>query len=318
MRQRLVCLAVILALCLSGCSEPAPEETLPSESTLQSQPTQSTEESQPTQPTQGPSVPQETETSPVLPAQPEPADGDFVRIRDYIPEATVYLPYATEDNFTGQKIYEFTEPWLRYGTVKKLLAVQEELAQQGLYLKIWDGFRPTAAQFRLWDVCPNPTYVADPTRGFSSHSRGNTVDITLVYADGTELTMPTGFDDFSKLADRDYSDCSPEAARNALLLEQTMEKHGFTPYAGEWWHFSDIQSYPVEESFLPVAEAWYYADCKEYINLRTAPSSQAESIVQIPVGEEFLVLAFHGDFAYVTYRGLQGYVLGPYTAPVIP
>ena len=106
-----------------------------------------------------------------------------------------------------------------------MILVQEELKQSGLYLKIWDGFRPPSAQFKLWDVCPDPTYVSNPNNGFSSHSRGNTVDITLVDADGTELVMPTGFDDFSKLADRDYSDCNEEAANNAMLLEKIKKKY---------------------------------------------------------------------------------------------
>ena len=53
----------------------------------------------------------------------EPADEDFVRVRDYIPDIVVDLHYATENNFTGQRIYDFTEAWLRYGTVKKLMQV---------------------------------------------------------------------------------------------------------------------------------------------------------------------------------------------------
>lgn len=183
---------------------------------------------------------------------PAPLDTDFVRISDYLPDIFIDLRYATEDNFTGQAIYDFRDAYLRYGTVKKLIAVQNELRSQGLILKIWDAFRPTDAQFRLWEICPDPNYVADPTKGFSDHSRGNTLDITLCYADGTELKMPTGFDDFSALADRDYSDCTPEAAANAKLLESIMTKHGFTGYSGEWWHYSDTDSYDVDETFTPV------------------------------------------------------------------
>ena len=186
----------------------------------------------------------------------EAADAAFVRVTDHIPNIFIDLRYATESNFTGQAIYDFRDAYLRYGTVKKLIAVQNELRSQGLILKIWDAFRPTAAQFRLWEVCPDPSYVADPTKGFSDHSRGNTLDITLCYADGTELKMPTGFDDFSALADRDYSDCAPEAAANAKLLESIMTKHGFTGYAGEWWHYSDTTSYDEDETFfLPVTES---------------------------------------------------------------
>jgi D-alanyl-D-alanine dipeptidase len=191
------------------------------------------------------------QTNPPETTLPEPQDEDFVNVVLYIPDLVVDLKYATDQNFTGQIIYDSDELWLRYGTVKKLMGVQEELKQQGLYLKVWDGFRPPAAQWKLWDVCPDPNYVSNPNNGFSSHSRGNTVDITLVYSDGTEVKMPTGFDDFTKLADRDYSDCEAVAAANALMLEQIMIDHGFKPYFGEWWHFSDTQSYPVEHDFEP-------------------------------------------------------------------
>ena len=76
------------------------------------------------------------------------------------------------------------------------------------------------------------------------------MDVTLVNENGIEIEMPTGFDDFSTLADRDYSDCGFDAKLNALLLEQTMQRHGFSGYHGEWWHFTDTDSYPVEETFL--------------------------------------------------------------------
>ena len=115
----------------------------------------------------------------------------------------------------------------------------------GYSLKIWDAYRPPAAQFKLWNACPNPVYVANPNTGFSSHSRGNTVDVTLVMADGSEIEMPTGFDNFSALADRDYSDVSSAAAKNAKLLENLMKKHGFNCYFGEWWHYSDSVTYSV-------------------------------------------------------------------------
>ena len=256
-----------------------------------------------------PTVP--PETMPEI-QQPEPEDEDFVQVSAYIPEAVTDLRYATEDNFTGQKIYEFEDCWLRYGTVRKLMEVQAELAEAGFRLKIWDGFRPPAAQRKLWDVCPDPKYVSNPNRGFSSHSRGNTVDVTLVYADGTEVEMPTGFDDFSSLADRDYRDCTPEAAENARFLEGRMEKHGFKPYSGEWWHFTDTESYPVEESFRPVAGQWYLADCEEFISLRTKPDTSAEVIIRIPADAKVWVVGWHEDFALVEYENLTGFVLGSY------
>ena len=258
--------------------------------------------------------PIQTETSlPQIIAQPEPDDDDFVLVTDYIPDIVIDLRYATDCNFTNQQIYGFTDVWLRYGTVKKLMSVQQELEQYGYGLKIWDGFRPLSAQFQLWEICPDPTYVSDPTKGSNSHSRGNTVDITLVYADGNELVMPTGFDDFSALADRDYSDCSQEAADNALFLESLMIQYGFKPYFGEWWHFTDSQAYPVDEAFEPVFPSIYYADCREYISLRKEASTSAEVITKIPAGGQFLVVARSGDFALVEYLDLVGYVLADYT-----
>ena len=185
-----------------------------------------------------------------LPAAPEPDDAVFVAVSDYLPELQIQLKYATEDNFTGQVVYGFSDAFLRYGTVKKLAAVQKDLQELGLGLKLWDGFRPVSAQFRLWEICPDPRFVANPETSFSSHSRGNTVDVTLVDALGTELEMPTAFDDFSPKADRDYSDCTEEAAAHAQILELLMEKHGFSGYKREWWHFTDTDVYPVEEQFL--------------------------------------------------------------------
>ena len=177
---------------------------------------------------------------------------DFVRVREYIPDIEVELVYATDGNFTGKVIYDFSDAWLRYGTVKKLAAAQETLKKQGFQLKIWDAFRPVSAQYKLWKICPDARYVANPNKGFSSHSRGNTVDVTLVDTDGNNVAMPTGFDDFSRLADRNYADVKGKnAVSNAKLLERTMKDCGFVPYSGEWWHFSDSVQYSVAKDFTP-------------------------------------------------------------------
>lgn len=176
-----------------------------------------------------------------------PADDDMVLILDYIPDMVIDLKYATTDNFTGQVIYDNDDAYLRYGTVKKLMQVQNELKAKGYKLVLWDGYRPVEAQFKLWNICPNPNYVSNPNNGFSKHSRGNTVDITIVTLDEQTVEMPTGFDDFTKEADREYSDVSATAAANSQMLEDIMTKAGFKGYRGEWWHYSDTTEYPVIE-----------------------------------------------------------------------
>lgn len=183
----------------------------------------------------------------------EPADTAFVRVADEIPDVLVDLKYATDNNFTGRTIYNFKDAYLRYGTVKKLAAAADDLRGQGYRLILWDAFRPVSAQWKLWSACPNAAYVADPNKGYSSHSRGNTVDVTLADTDGKPVEMPSDFDDFTALANRDYSDVGKVPAQNAALLETTMKAHGFKPYSAEWWHFSDETAYPVEESFVPGA-----------------------------------------------------------------
>lgn len=257
-------------------------------------------------------------TSVELPAiiEIEPSDDELVCITDYIPTIYIDLRYATPYNFTGQAIYDFSDAWLRYGTVKKLMAVQSTLMLKGYSLKIWDAYRPGSAQFKLWDVVSDATYVANPYMGHSSHSNGGTLDLTLVYLDGSAPEMPTDFDDFSLFADRDYSDVSETAGQNAQLLEQAMESAGFLGYTGEWWHFSDCEPYPYEDleklSFSLNRQSLFQPDCEEYISLRAAPDYEAEVLSHIPRETVFQILGWNGDFARIEYQGQQGYVSTDY------
>lgn len=174
----------------------------------------------------------------------EPEDDEYVLVNKYIPDIYVELMYATDNNFTGVRIYDFTDVYLRYGIVKKLANVQKELKEQGYSLKIWDAYRPFEAQQKLWEVYPDPNYVANPADGMKKHNLGGTVDITMVAADGSVISMPTEFDDFSLKADRDYSDIEDEeAVKNVMILQNAMENNGFTGYQGEWWDYSDTVEY---------------------------------------------------------------------------
>lgn len=196
---------------------------------------------------------EERETASAAPARELPdSDVEFVRVTDYVPSIRVNLRYAGRGNFTGKPIYTFRDAYLRCGTVRKLLKAQEKLEEYGMGLMIWDAFRPVEAQRQLWAVNPNPLYVTDPDSGYSDHARGSAVDVTLVDLDGTEMVMPTDFDNFTKLADRDYSDVADEfAVDNAKLLEKVMKACGFRGGKEEWWHYSDEDSYDVDGNFVP-------------------------------------------------------------------
>ena len=290
---------ILLALLLAGCAG--------KRSTFYVDAAQSTiHETHTPSPTQESTAPAEAPEQELMGVLVNPREEDFVRVRDYIPDALVELKYATDENFTGQVIYDFEDVFLRYGTVMKLKAVAEELAGQGLGIKIWDGFRPVSAQFRLWEICPDDTYVANPNKGYSNHSRGFAVDLTLVDSQGREAEMPTGFDDFSARADRDYSDCSTTARENARLLEAVMEKHGFQGYWGEWWHFNDTRKYDVETCFDPgvICSRETVTDAA----LLETFWDEGSEILKIPAGETVTLLGYDEGFALVEYWGYRGYL----------
>lgn len=246
-------------------------------------------------------TPMPTENAPVAPS-PEP--GAMVRVVDIIQNIYTDIRYATDNNFTGETIYDSPEVYLRYSTALKLSRVQERLKAQGYSLCIWDGWRPVAAQFTLWRVCPDARYVANPFNGVGNHCRGNTVDITLVTLAGESVEMPTDFDNFTALADRDYSDVSAQAAENARLLEREMAAEGFTGYSAEWWHYTDSDSYDVCDSLLPAETV----DIITETPLLAAPDDSAEELYSAPAGAAAEVIdRLDGGWLLLKTDGAYGY-----------
>ena len=184
------------------------------------------------------------------------ADDELINVKELIPDIVLDLKYNTTDNFTGQKLYSTNECLLAQGAVKKLILVQDSLRNihlhngitypMGIGLKIWDGYRPRAIQYLMWEIFPNPTYVADPATG-SVHNRGGAVDLTLIdLATGIELPMPTEFDFFGPQAHHDYNNLPADIIANRELLKNMMVNvAGFNLYSNEWWHYT----YPPSVSY---------------------------------------------------------------------
>lgn len=139
---------------------------------------------------------------------------ELVPIKDLIPNIIIELKYATTDNFFEQKLYASNECYVLKELADKLIFIQDSLNKlkffngksfpKGIGLKIWDGYRPRSVQYTMFEIFPDPTFVADPKSG-STHNRGGAVDLTLVdLNNGEEFNMPTGFDDFSDAAAHDY------------------------------------------------------------------------------------------------------------------
>ena len=180
--------------------------------------------------------PQEPAVPPPPPLETLP-DTAFVRLADYSADFSYDLRYATEDNFMKARVYDCPECYTRAKTARALLAANRDFMQQGVRIRFFDCYRPNSVQFRMWEIVPNPQYVANPVKG-SIHNRGGAVDITLETLGGTPLDMGTDFDFFGKRAYHDNTSLPAEVLSNRLLLRETMERHGFWSVRTEWWHYN--------------------------------------------------------------------------------
>ncbi len=166
------------------------------------------------------------------------AHHQLVDVQKINPRILVELRYATTNNFMKKSVYPSARCLLQQPVAERLSRVQARLEQEGLGLKIFDAYRPLSAQWELWKIVPNPTFVADPRKG-SKHNRGAAVDLTLVDSLGNELEMPTQYDEFVKAARSDYHDLPAHILKNRAKLHNAMKAEGFIPNPSEWWHFDD-------------------------------------------------------------------------------
>ncbi|MGA7827396.1 MAG: M15 family metallopeptidase [Geobacteraceae bacterium] len=195
----------------------------------------------------------------------EAADGPlpqgFVYADEIIPDLSLDLRYAGSHNFVGEPIdgYRKQRFILTSAAAEALQKVQDELRLFGLGVKVFDGYRPQMAvdHFVRWardvkDTRMKKEFYPEVEKkdlfrdGYiaaqSGHSRGSTVDLTIVSLAGKdagrELDMGSGFDFFGLRSWPEYRQISSSSRAHRLLLRMVMEKHGFRPYAQEWWHFT--------------------------------------------------------------------------------
>jgi D-alanyl-D-alanine dipeptidase len=164
----------------------------------------------------------------------------------------IRLAYASSDNFTGRPVYARADCYL-HEAAERLLQRSIELAgAMGLGILIFDAFRPSEAQWALWNHTPDPDFLADPRRG-SPHSRGVAIDLSLT-DNGVELDMGTAFDAFTPRSHHGFMEISPHAQKNRAILMGIMTSAGWDFYRNEWWHYQmfDSRRFPVlSDSVLP-------------------------------------------------------------------
>ena len=175
----------------------------------------------------------------------------FVDVRSVVPDAIIDLRYATTNNFTGTQLYPSDARCLVHQSMSQgLTTAASALRPQGHLLVFWDCYRPHDVQVRMFNVVPNPAWVARPGPYAHSHESGLSVDVTFTsvepqcpperHAGGLCLAdMGTGFDDFSPRATAFATQgVSADAQANRAQLRDAMKYGGLSPYSGEWWHFN--------------------------------------------------------------------------------
>lgn len=199
----------------------------------------------PTSPTTRPTTPTSTATRPAQRAVVAPvsaaarADG-LVDVRSLVPDAVIDLRYATRHNFTGVRLYPRDARCLVHRSMAAgLVVAARDLRRAGDVLVFWDCYRPHAVQVRMYQVVPNPNWVARPGPYARSHESGRSVDVTLARATtGRRLDMGTGFDDFTPRAYAFATEgVSAKAQADRARLRRAMNAGGLNVYSGEWWHF---------------------------------------------------------------------------------
>ena len=183
---------------------------------------------------------------------------DFVYLKNIDKSIQSELRYFSKNNFIGKPIdgYQNKVIITTYKTAKALHQIQQQLLPFGLSLKIFDAYRPQQAvnHFVRWSHILNDTlmkqqyypkiakknlfklgYIASR----SGHSRGSTVDLTIVDTKtGKELDMGAHYDFFGEISHVSYQKLTKNQRANRLLLRRLMITHGFRPYKNEWWHFT--------------------------------------------------------------------------------
>ena len=193
----------------------------------------------------------------------------FLELQEFIPSIHLELRYFSEDNFVGQVIdgYHANKVFMTREAAVALSNVQSELASFGLSLKVFDAYRPQRAvnHFVRWaqdlsdtrmkavfypTVAKEDLFSSGYIAQLSGHSRGSTIDLTIVdLQSGGELEMGTAWDFFDPLSWSSNLDLPIQARVNRNLLNVLMTKNGFRALPEEWWHFT-LENEPFPDTYF--------------------------------------------------------------------
>ena len=182
----------------------------------------------------------------------------FVYLKDIAPTIRIELRYFSNQNFIGKPISGYKRNCLiiTEETAKSLKKIQQKLLQKKMSLKIFDAYRPQQAvnHFVRWAKVLNDTLMKSQyypkvkksnlfKKGYiaskSGHSRGSTVDLTIIDTrTAKELEMGSTYDFFGVASHPKYKNILNHQKKNRMLLRKVMLANNFKPYENEWWHFT--------------------------------------------------------------------------------
>ncbi len=191
----------------------------------------------------------------------------FDKIYNVIDDAVFDLRYYSPYNFTGQKIRGYNAPvaYMTKEALQALAIAAADLRSQGYRILVWDSYRPQKAvdHFVEWIKDPDddgnksfyPTLkksdliAGDYIMPKSGHTRGSTIDLTIIKQDGSFVDMGGTFDLFSEISHPDYKKLTKKQKKNRKILRDAMLKAGFKPLDSEWWHFT-LKNEPYPDTYF--------------------------------------------------------------------
>ncbi|MBQ6543461.1 MAG: M15 family metallopeptidase [Clostridia bacterium] len=201
----------------------------------------------------------------------------FTVLADFVPGIIQEIRYYSSYNFIGERIDGYEEPCalLTKEAARALKSVANEMNVRGYRLKVFDAYRPATAvkHFVLWgiedtdirmkqyfypDLEKQELFIKGYIAKQSSHSRGSTVDLTLLdMASGKEVDMGSPFDFFGEISHPDYRGITDEQYQNRMELRNCMIRNGFEPIDCEWWHFT-LKGEPYPDTYFdfPVSSGY--------------------------------------------------------------
>lgn len=192
---------------------------------------------------------------------------DFAEISSVIDDVAYDIRYYSPNNFTGRKIdgYKAPRAYLTKEALSALAQAADDLRTQGYRLLIWDSYRPQKAvdNFVKWindttdegdksfypDLEKSDLLKGDYIMAKSGHTRGSTVDLTIIKRDGGFVDMGGTFDLFSEISHPDYKNLTDEQKNNRKILRDAMIKAGFKGLDSEWWHFT-LKAEPYKDTYF--------------------------------------------------------------------